>query len=404
MLVRKNINLLMAFWSPIYRKGGKSERLNKYLDEFDNSKEFLVDYYGFPERPEYLRKKHKSLRKYYGSRICMTAAEITTRIAKRFGRSSMGRHIATVCLSQIASKGSNLDKTDIVFCQPNFWKLVKVAKSKNIPVVLEVDSAYPKDVWGVLRERERINKIPRKNADSWNYYPYVINSLKSIHAADHIIVFSDYAENTFLEAGFPKHRLSKLRPSAPDIAISVPRYPVEPKYVFASNHATRKGLDIVLAAWKNYCEQGGRGHLYICGKKSPSFKTIVENSGQLQRISFLGQINLKQFFATETCVLLHPSFSEGRPRTVLEALAHGCPVVATEASSADIVENNHTGWIVSPTSCALYSTLCQIDTTWESDIRRVSTNAIEAIRHELDNQSYFQDVLKIIKNQMKNGY
>ena len=40
--MRKETKLLMAFWSPIYHEGGKSGRLNGYLDEFEKHKNIRI--------------------------------------------------------------------------------------------------------------------------------------------------------------------------------------------------------------------------------------------------------------------------------------------------------------------------------------------------------------------------
>ena len=74
--------------------------------------------------------------------------------------------------------------------------------------------------------------------------------------------------------------------------------------------------------------------------------------------------------AAEAAVLVQPSFAEGMPNTVLEAMAHGLPVVATAVAGVpEIVGDGETGFLIRERDPQLLAS--RIDTlltereTWE---------------------------------------
>ena len=387
------MKILFAFWSPLYSPGFKSSRLEGYLDECDRQN-ISVSYVGLPTKATD-SARHQCLQKYISSNKIKVISGVVARITKLLGLSSLGRHVGIYLLSKKIVKSKELQKVDVLFCQPYFYLLVKEARELGIPVILESDSAHPAQTWNVLRKREKTNNISRINADPWNYYPYVKNALHSISAADKIIVFSDHAEQTYLEAGINKAKVKKLRPPLTSNMQVSNRVSEHPKFVFAANHATRKGLDLVLAAWKQYTNEGGKGKLFICGDESPAFKKIWQNNKPLKQYTELGNINLREFFAEERCVLISPSFSEGRPRTVLEAMGAGCPVIASFESSADIVDNTN-GWIVELNKESILHSLQAIESDWTNTVIHKGDMSKQLIMEENTTNNFYSDAVKLL--------
>jgi len=393
------INVSTIFFSPLFGSSHKAPRIRLYYSSFKN-KDIVSSFYGLPSRTEDVLIL-EALSDHYEYNGCVRLTNLIKKIAGLFGLETIGRHLGVNCISRKAMKDGCLLNADLVFTQPYFWPVVKEAKKKGLPVLLEVDSAHPLEWWNILREREKKNNIPRWRADPWNYWPYVKMALKSIEVADKIIVFSDYAEETFLKRGFSKDRLVKLRPSLNISFTQVEKKGENPKFIFASNHAMRKGLDLVLEAWSLYLKSGGKGELYIYGKKSPSFDKIFSRFGDLPKVYYLGHASLQEIFSEERCVFLSPSFSEGRPRTVLEAMSCGHPIIATFAGSADVIEDGKTGWLIKPESESLHQAMLKVDNVWPNDLQKFIDN-VKLKFKEGDSLDYYGQVSNIIESLVDN--
>ncbi len=392
------MNIFFAFWSPLYSPGFKSSRLEGYLDECDKRAGLSIVYAGLPTQSDnYPSRKHACLKKYISSTKIRAVSGILNRVMTPVGLSSVNRYVGIYLLSRKIIKSGELNNIDILFCQPYFWTLIKEAKKRGLPIILESDTAYPTQVWNIIRQREKLNNVSRLNADPWNYYPYVRNALFSISAADKIVVFSDHAEQTYLEAGVEKERLVKLRPPLTSPMKVSNSLPAEPKFVFAANHSVRKGLDLVLGAWNQYTKNGGSGILYISGDESPAFKKIWNKFGQIDRVIRLGNVSLHKLFSQERCVLISPSFSEGRPRTVLEAMGAGCPVMASFESSADLVDKDN-GWLVELNKKSIIFSLQAIESVWGQKIIDKGNLAQNQIVKEAGSGTYYPSVVKLLIN------
>jgi len=78
---------------------------------------------------------------------------------------------------------------------------------------------------------------------------------------------------------------------------------------------------------------------------------LADTMGLRQRIRFagnVGQDRIPQLLA-ESDLFVLPSFAEGLPVVLMEAMASGCPVVATRiAGIPELIEDGHSGLLVSP--------------------------------------------------------
>src|SRR5690606_28436249 len=67
-------------------------------------------------------------------------------------------------------------------------------------------------------------------------------------------------------------------------------------------------------------------------------------------IFYHGEIRDKQKLQTlirECDILVCPSWSEGMPNVILEAMANGLAVIATDTGATNVLINAHTGWLLS---------------------------------------------------------
>jgi glycosyltransferase involved in cell wall biosynthesis len=110
-----------------------------------------------------------------------------------------------------------------------------------------------------------------------------------------------------------------------------------------------KRTDDVLRAFKLLCDRGVDAYLCMVGD-GPDFGHVLDLAGQLgimRRCLFPGyQEDIGPFFGAFDVFVL-PSGNEGTPVTAIEALAGGCPIVATRVGGVpDVVRDGQDGFLV----------------------------------------------------------
>jgi len=114
------------------------------------------------------------------------------------------------------------------------------------------------------------------------------------------------------------------------------------EFTSTKNHA------FLLAAWRKVAKEEHQAHLLLVGegrlKRVIERKIMVES---MPNVHFLGFRKDVPQILQATDIFVLPSRREGLPRSVMEAMAAGKPVVATDVrGSRDLVEHGTTGLLV----------------------------------------------------------
>lgn len=125
--------------------------------------------------------------------------------------------------------------------------------------------------------------------------------------------------------------------------------PDETVALFVGRLERRKGLDLLLTAWAELVRQLTPPRLLIAGpgEASPWIRE-AQAHGVEESVTFLGaRIDVADLYRAAD-LLVFPSRAEGCPNVVLEAMASGLPVVATDvAGNREAVgEDGKAGWLV----------------------------------------------------------
>ena len=100
-----------------------------------------------------------------------------------------------------------------------------------------------------------------------------------------------------------------------------------------------KGIFDLVKIWRMVCGFLGDEKLLVMGSATPqwveAFKETVKNEGVRNNVTFVGAVSeIEKYEYLKACkVFLHPSFEDGLPVTVCEAMACGLPVVAYELAT-----------------------------------------------------------------------
>lgn len=164
------------------------------------------------------------------------------------------------------------------------------------------------------------------------------------------------------------------------------------KFLFLGRYERRKGIEELNAALKKITSDF---EFHFVGpipdeKKldSPKIKYHGEVRDRDQLIALIRSCD----------VLVCPSWSEGLPNVVLEAMANGLAVCATNAGATGILVNEKTGWLMEKCSSSLIrSSLEKIIAASPADIDRKKTTSLELIRERFTWEKLIKEFLAAIK-------
>jgi len=103
-------------------------------------------------------------------------------------------------------------------------------------------------------------------------------------------------------------------------------------YLFIGRLTKTKGIPVLLRAWKKYKQLGGKKHLIIGGPfKVGSTPTILNDTKFLRRygINYIGEPANIWEHIENIYALIIPSLREGHSNVMLEAMAFGLPIIAS---------------------------------------------------------------------------
>jgi len=150
----------------------------------------------------------------------------------------------------------------------------------------------------------------------------------------------------------------------------------------------QKGQLLLLEAFNRFIKSGNKGFLTLAGDgemRGDVEKFVQENKLQ-QNVKITGWVDSNQIKAllAKSDAMLLPSFAEGLPVAIMEAMATGVPVISTSiAGIPELLINNKTGFLVFPGSVdALEAALVTFSKMEQKDLNKIKSAAFEAVSAE----------------------
>lgn len=192
------------------------------------------------------------------------------------------------------------------------------------------------DRWGIPRVRTDPRIIAREEHE--------------YELADVVTVPSSFSYRSFIEAGFPERKL-RLIPYGVNLSRFQKVGQANPDtfdVLFVGGVNIRKGIPYLLKAFARVEHRAAR--LTVVGAWEPAMMAWLRGSGlPLERVEFAGsmpQPRLKEVMSRSHVMVL-PSVEEGLALVQAEALACGCPVIATyNTGGEDLFTDGEEGYIV----------------------------------------------------------
>lgn len=130
---------------------------------------------------------------------------------------------------------------------------------------------------------------------------------------------------------------------------------------------------------------------------SAEARSFVGEHGMDDRVSFAGMVSpdeVRELLRTADAFVL-PSWREGVPRSVVEAMAAGLPVVATDIRGCrELIRSEQEGWLVPPRDAAsLAAALAEVATSRADVLQAMGRSAYERSRSQFHESSVFERLL-----------
>jgi glycosyltransferase involved in cell wall biosynthesis len=178
----------------------------------------------------------------------------------------------------------------------------------------------------------------------------MIRRMKSEYQlADFIQVHSSFAKQTFLDNGIQPKKLIMtplgIRPSEfPHLEAPLSKSKIF-KILYIGRLELWKGVHLLIDAVEKINSKNVE--LYLAGRVLPEIKSFLKSVKT--SIKVLGQLNKEEvsLMIKESDIVVLPSLNDAFGMVILEAMAHGVPVIGSSASAApDIIVEKENGLVV----------------------------------------------------------
>jgi glycosyltransferase involved in cell wall biosynthesis len=167
-------------------------------------------------------------------------------------------------------------------------------------------------------------------------------------AVDRYVALTDSVARSIEESGLVRPGQVVVRPnSVPDPG---PTAPPGRGLLFVGRLTPEKGVPLLLEAW----ERAGRpfGSLRLAGEGPVAGEVeaaVRRTGGAVTALGRLDAAGVAAAMRSAAAVVVPSTAPEGMPLVVLEAFAHGRPVVATRGRGLDLAVTPSVGWLSEPT-------------------------------------------------------
>jgi glycosyltransferase involved in cell wall biosynthesis len=207
---------------------------------------------------------------------------------------------------------------------------IQRARRNGLAIVTDQSIAHPAFMHEALREEFARFGMPagyNPRADLWKLV------LRDCDDADLLQVNSDFVKKTFLQQGYPAHKVRVAYLGVREDFFDLKRdYRIDGpvRILFTGNFDIRKGVRILLEAIRRCRASGLDIRLQLIGNLDNGASCL--EPGDDQFFTHTPFAPLKQVAAAlaDADLFVFPTFAEGSSRSAMEAAAAGLPVVTTE--------------------------------------------------------------------------
>lgn len=231
-------------------------------------------------------------------------------------------------------------------------RFTNILKQYDIVHFHEAELSFP--LFSLLIKKPKILHSHGLGADF--YKKYRLSRIMFKHVANLYIAISKQMTNDLMDLGIPREKISYL-PNGIDVKRFCPtKEKTDNLVLFVGRIKSNKGLHVLLRSLRFLKESI---HLVIIGpiRDVPAYQNMLSasikriNQEGTHKITYMGALDQADIveWHQKASVFVLPSFFEGFPVAVLEALSCETPVVATTAGGLpEAVQNHENGILVPP--------------------------------------------------------
>ena len=261
-------------------------------------------------------------------------------------------------------EGSILEKT-MVFAK-SIWNIQKRLRSDKEISILHAHTAAGFDFLRTsivvrMAKRNGLKIIIHSHASSFKDFYSSLSKrgktkvLKTLNLADILIVLSESWKEYFIRIGVPTDRIVILHNIAPyPTFIHIDKDEDKLRLLFLGEIGQRKGVfDLLRAVSKHKDELESKIEIHIGGNKMEAvLKAMIDDNGLSNFVHFDGFVtgDDKIRLLNWANVYILPSFNEGLPISILEAMSYKMPIISTPVGGIPEVVNGDNGILISPGS------------------------------------------------------
>lgn len=215
--------------------------------------------------------------------------------------------------------------------------------------------------------------------------------------ADHVIAISKYNQK-FLADKFDANIVLRYN------ALELARFPFAPsvtpndelQIAAVGRLVPKKGFDVLIHALKQLKDEGHRFHLKLAGDGDlrEELDSLIEQLDLSNEVTMLGpltqkevtELNRRADVFVAPCVPAEDGNMDGLPTVVLEAMAIGTPVIATNVTGLPEVITDTTGVLINHSSADELAAALRGFANQEVDIPNMTHNARALIEENFDNR------------------
>lgn len=175
----------------------------------------------------------------------------------------------------------------------------------------------------------------------------------ALKKADRVIFQNSDNQKVFIDLGIvPEYKAVVVNGSGVDVIhFDVKPLPITPSFLLIARLLGDKGIREYIKAANIVKQKYPDAVFHLVGPEDPSPDGIsLQEFAQLnsqKAVEYLGVTNDVRPFIEVCSVFVLPSYHEGLPRTVLEAMAVGRPILTTDVPGCrETVFNGENGWLV----------------------------------------------------------
>ena len=273
----------------------------------------------------------------FGSRLPLFFSAINKYVSRLFP----ARYLSHEAFDYFAAK--HIDSANVLCCEiPSLTREMRAAKRKGMKTFVFATSAHVDYVQKLMDEEYGKFGLKYNNP---GVLPFIKSNRESYLEADMIFPRSDYNKRSLIESGVPKERIYDIPLGVfTDLRKFKPKKRKDSVFraVFVGQVSFAKGVHYLLEAWRSLGIDNAE--LILCGGVEPLFKDTFSEYFSDSSIRFEGHVDPLPFLQ-KSDVFCFPSLSEGSPQAIVEAMACGLPVIATE-NSGSIARDKKDGFIV----------------------------------------------------------